>query len=59
MRISLFKGVVPEPIIIVTFLAVWTVDYFHPFHENLEDFNSTPLRMVFAGDIMLSNRNTG
>jgi poly-gamma-glutamate synthesis protein (capsule biosynthesis protein) len=58
MKISLFKGTVPVLIIIVTLLALWTVDYFHPFYGNLEDISSTPLRLVFVGDIMLS-RNVG
>jgi poly-gamma-glutamate synthesis protein (capsule biosynthesis protein) len=54
MKISVFNGVILIFIIIITFLVVWNVDNIHPSYEKPSDINSSPLRLVFVGDVMLS-----
>ncbi len=58
MKNSVFNiGIIVLSILLIAFLALWTVDNYHQYEKPSEN-NNTPFRLVFVGDVMLS-RGTG
>ncbi len=54
MKIGVFKGsIILVFILVIGFVALWTMDNYYPF-DGPSDNNSTPVRLVFVGDVMLS-----